>query len=184
MQYSSTGVAMAAASGAVCGAESAPLLQRAEAADMDLTTPVDVLVVGGGTAGTIAALQAARIGAKTILVERGPQLGGTMTTGGVAFPGLFDAWGKQIIAGIGWELVQECVALDGGTLPDFSRVPAHHWMNQIHINQLTKPRLLASATTPMSSSWGTTARGSPTSGTPKLGSPASGRIRVTLRPAT
>ena len=61
---------------------------------MDITTQVDILVVGGGTAGTIAALQAARIGAKTFVVERGSQLGGTMTTGGVAFPGLFDAWGK------------------------------------------------------------------------------------------
>ena len=46
----------------------------------------------------------------------------------LGFPGLFDAWGKQIIAGIGWELVKECVALDGGTLPDFSSVPQRHWM--------------------------------------------------------
>ncbi len=57
------------------------------------------------------------------------------TTGGVSFPGLFDAWGKQIIAGIGWELVKECVELDGGTLPDFSKVPKHHWMNQVRVNQ-------------------------------------------------
>lgn len=60
---------------------------------------LDVLVVGGGTAGTIAAIQSARMGVSTGLVERGPQLGGTRTTGGVAFPGLFHAWGKQIIAG-------------------------------------------------------------------------------------
>ena len=64
-----------------------------------------MLVVGGGTAGTIAAIQAARAGARALLVERGAQLGGMTTTGGVSFPGLFDAWGKQIIAGIGWELV-------------------------------------------------------------------------------
>ena len=43
----------------------------------------DILVVGGGTAGTIAAIQAARAGAKTVLVEFGSQLGGTTTTGGV-----------------------------------------------------------------------------------------------------
>jgi len=95
----------------------------------------DVLVIGGGTAGTIAAIQAARAGAKTILIERGAQLGGTATTAGVSFPGLFDAWGKQIIAGIGWELVRECVELDGGILADFSNIPAHHWMNQVRINQ-------------------------------------------------
>ncbi len=100
----------------------------------DVTHTVDVLVVGGGTAGTIAAIQAARAGAKTLLVERGAQLGGTLTTGGVSFPGLFDAWGRQIIAGIGWELVKESVELDGGSLPDFSQVPARHWQNQVQVN--------------------------------------------------
>jgi hypothetical protein len=98
-------------------------------------TRTDVLVVGGGTAGTIAAIQAARAAVKTALIERGPQLGGTTTTGGVSFPGLFDAWGKQLIAGIGWELVRESVELDGGTLPDFSKVPQRHWMNQVRVNQ-------------------------------------------------
>lgn len=101
---------------------------------MNLISKCDVLVIGGGTAGTVAALQAARLGAKTLLVERGTQLGGMTTTGGVAYPGLFDAWGKQIIAGLGWELVRECVEMDGGTLPDFSKIPQRHWMHQIHIN--------------------------------------------------
>ena len=99
-----------------------------------VTQEVDVLVVGGGTAGTIAAIQAGRAGASTLLVERGAQLGGTTTTGGVAFPGLFDAWGKQIIAGIGWELVKECVELDGGVFPNFAKVPRRHWQNQIQVN--------------------------------------------------
>ena len=94
--------------------------------DPELTNEVDVLVVGGGTAGTIAAIQAGRAGSKTLLLERNFQLGGAMTTGGVAFPGLFDAWGKQIIAGIGWELVSESVELDGGTLPNFAKVPQRH----------------------------------------------------------
>ncbi|MCK5173864.1 MAG: FAD-dependent oxidoreductase, partial [Planctomycetes bacterium] len=93
------------------------------------------LVVGGGAAGTIAAIQAGRAGAKTVLIERGAQLGGTTTTGGVSFPGLFDAWGKQIIAGIGWELVKNSVELDGGNLPDFSKVPTRHWQNQVRVNQ-------------------------------------------------
>lgn len=102
---------------------------------LDITTELDVLVVGGGSAGTIAGIQAGRAGAKTLLMERASYLGGMTTRGGVCFPGLFDAWGKQIIAGIGWELVRECVELDGGTLPDFSKVPRHHWQNQVHINQ-------------------------------------------------
>jgi len=116
-------------------------VQEAEESDAMITNEVDVLVVGGGTAGTIAAIQAGRAGAKTLVVERGPQLGGTTTTGGVAFPGLFDAWGKQVIAGIGWELVRESVELDGGTLPDFSKVPKHHPTNQVKVNQYLYPLL-------------------------------------------
>ena len=59
----------------------------------------DVLVIGGGTAGVIAAIQAGRFGARTMVIENGSQLGGTTTTGGVSFPGIFHAWGKQIIGG-------------------------------------------------------------------------------------
>jgi hypothetical protein len=134
---------MAGAAGLVVGsttsiagcAESVQKQKFALATDSNVTNKVDVLVVGGGTAGTIAAIQAGRAGARTLLLERNSQLGGTTTTGGVSFPGLFDAWGKQIIAGIGWELVRESVELDGGKLPDFSKVPQRHWMNQVRVNQ-------------------------------------------------
>ena len=95
----------------------------------------DVCVVGGGVAGVAAALQAARAGARTVLVERGSQVGGTLSTGGVNWPGLFHAWGRQIIAGPGWDLLVEAVALSGGTLPDFSReVLPCHWLHQIRVN--------------------------------------------------
>ena len=94
----------------------------------------DILVVGGGTAGTIAAIQAGRAGAQTVLIESGSQLGGTTTTGGVAFPGIFHAWGKQIIGGIGWELVMDCVKLNGDKLPNFSILPDRHWKHQVTIN--------------------------------------------------
>ncbi|PRD48862.1 FAD-dependent oxidoreductase [Sphingobacterium haloxyli] len=98
-----------------------------------LTT--DILVIGGGTAGVVAAVQAGRAGKKTILVENGSMLGGTTTTGGVAFPGIFFAWGKQVIGGIGWEMVQEAVALNDDKLPDFS-VPhgRQHWHHQVRLN--------------------------------------------------
>ena len=52
-------------------------------------------------------IQAGRLGAKTVLLERNSQLGGTTTTGGYG-PGLY-AWGKQVISGIGWELVAKSV---------------------------------------------------------------------------
>jgi hypothetical protein len=132
---SAAGAGIVASSNLASGDDSLPRPQPAGRAEGTVTAQADVLVVGGGTAGTIAAIQAARAGAKTVLIERGTQLGGTTTTGGVSFPGLFDAWGKQIIAGIGWELVSESVKLDGGTLPDFSRAPKRHWQNQVRVNQ-------------------------------------------------
>jgi hypothetical protein len=132
LKLSAAGMAVAGTSSVTLGANSESA-QKAKPQDVVVT--VDVLVVGGGTAGTIAAIQAGRSGANTLLVERHSQLGGTMTTGGVAFPGLFDAWGKQVIGGVGWELVKESVELDGGKLPNFSKVPRAHWQNQVHINQ-------------------------------------------------
>lgn len=133
MQYSAAGMALAASSKGAVKGDVTPQPWSVQAEDA-VTTECDVLVVGGGAAGTIAAIQAGRMGARTFLVERNSQLGGTTTTAGVSFPGLFDAWGKQIIAGIGWEMVRETVALDKGSLPDFSRVPERHWMNQVHVN--------------------------------------------------
>ncbi|MGQ9854607.1 MAG: FAD-dependent oxidoreductase [Candidatus Oleimicrobiaceae bacterium] len=44
----------------------------------------DVLVVGGGTSGVCAALQAARLGAKVVVVEETPWLGGMLTAAGVS----------------------------------------------------------------------------------------------------
>ena len=129
------GLAIASATNVTVAAETEQPQESALPTDGDITNKVDVLVVGGGTAGMIAAIQAGRAGSKTLLLERNCQLGGTATTGGVAFPGLFDAWGKQVIAGIGWELVRDSVELDGGTLPDFSKVPQRHWHNQVHVNQ-------------------------------------------------
>ena len=43
----------------------------------------DVLIIGGGVGGTAAAIQSARTGAKTLLVEPSPWLGGMLTAAGV-----------------------------------------------------------------------------------------------------
>ena len=45
---------------------------------------VDVLVVGGGASGTAAGIQAARMGARTLIVEETPWLGGMLTSAGVS----------------------------------------------------------------------------------------------------
>jgi hypothetical protein len=61
--------------------------------------------------------------------------GGTVTVAGINFPGLFHAWTRQIIAGIGWELVTRCVAESGDTLPDFARQQAkEHWKEQVRVD--------------------------------------------------
>lgn len=48
---------------------------------MDFTVKYDVVVVGGGIAGAAAALQAARCGKKTALIEKTVLLGGLATSG-------------------------------------------------------------------------------------------------------
>lgn len=44
----------------------------------------DVVVVGGGVSGTTAGIRAARLGAKTLIVEQSPWLGGMLTSAGVS----------------------------------------------------------------------------------------------------
>lgn len=80
----------------------------------------DVIVAGGGTAGVVAAVQSARMGAETLLIEKSGSLGGTITNGGIPSPGVFFAWGKQVIAGIGWELVKKTVSHITVNKPDIS----------------------------------------------------------------
>lgn len=102
----------------------------------------DVVVLGGGTAGSIAAIAASRAGARVLLLERTGILGGTMTIGGVCFPGLFFAWGRQIIAGIGWEAV--CRAADAGktALAPVVYDCHRHWEQQTHLNPFAHAQTL------------------------------------------
>ena len=67
----------------------------------------DVVVCGGGPAGFIAAVAAARLGAKTVLVEKNGFLGGMATAGLVGPISNFRSQGELIIKGIPWEFVTE-----------------------------------------------------------------------------
>ena len=75
-------------------------------------TEVDVVVVGGGTAGVTAALAAARNGMRRRLIERFGVLGGATTVGLVTTWGsqYVDAEGKVLIGGIAVELLDWLVA--------------------------------------------------------------------------
>ncbi len=76
-----------------------------------------VLVVGGGPAGTAAALAAKRLNVDVTLVERYGYLGG-LATGGLVlaiFP-LYDGKNKQVIRGIGEEMMKKLDALEYGII--------------------------------------------------------------------
>jgi 2-polyprenyl-6-methoxyphenol hydroxylase-like FAD-dependent oxidoreductase len=77
------------------------------------STPVygsfDVLVIGGGPAGTAAAVAAGRLGADVALIERYNHLGGLSTGGLVSWIDRMSDWdGALVVAGIGAELVERC----------------------------------------------------------------------------
>ena len=97
----------------------------------------DVLVLGGGTAGCFAAVAAAKNGAETLIIEKNGILGGTMTAGRVNFPGLFFAWGKQIISGPCWEAVLRCERRGGAKIPPIAYCPRNHWEEQILLDIFT-----------------------------------------------
>ncbi len=78
----------------------------------------DIIVIGGGTSGVVAATQAARCGASTLLIEKTGMLGGTVTNAGVAAVSSFHAHGRQIIAGIGWEWVERTARAMGKATDD------------------------------------------------------------------
>ncbi len=64
----------------------------------------DVAVFGGGTSGIAAAVAAARNGARVILVERNPFLGGTLISG-LGILGYRDRSGAPVIGGIAQEII-------------------------------------------------------------------------------
>ena len=74
----------------------------------------DVVVCGGGPAGFIAAVAAAREGARVALVEQYGFLGGMATMGFVAPLSVFTYNGAQVIGGIPWEFIGRLEAMGGG----------------------------------------------------------------------
>ena len=80
----------------------------------------DVVVAGAGTAGVVAALAAARQGAKTILIEKKGYPGGTVTEGGTALHSFFNLWKafpgvekRQVVRGIPQEIIDRLLKAGG-----------------------------------------------------------------------
>lgn len=84
----------------------------------------DVLVCGGGCAGTAAALSAARAGAKTLLVEKAPFAGGIITNVGLPyFDGISNIKDNRVVVkGIALELL----AKTGVCKPDATHIKPHN----------------------------------------------------------
>ncbi len=74
---------------------------RLPAMEVPVMAKTDVVVVGGGTAGFVAAVAAARTGAQTILVEQGGYLGGALTGTFVSNHGNFSYSDHNQV--IGWK---------------------------------------------------------------------------------
>lgn len=83
------------------------------------TFKYDVVVVGGGTAGVAAAVGSSKAGAKVLLIERNPYLGGEATHSGVnAFCGFFSCGENpvKVVEGVGNQVLEEMEKLGPTTI--------------------------------------------------------------------
>lgn len=79
----------------------------------------DIIVAGGGVAGVAAAVTAARLGKKTLLIEKTVGLGGLATTGLInLFVPMCNGRGVQIIKGMAEELLRLSIKDGYDTVPE------------------------------------------------------------------
>jgi glycine/D-amino acid oxidase-like deaminating enzyme len=77
-----------------------------------ITDRYDVIVVGSGSAGSSAAISAARAGARTLLIDRLAFMGGTSTAVLDTFYAFYTPTEqpKRVVGGLGWEVVERLTA--------------------------------------------------------------------------
>jgi flavin-dependent dehydrogenase len=72
----------------------------------------DVIVMGGGPSGVIAAIAAGRTGARTLLVDKNGFLGGAATSAALGPISPFHIRDEQVVKGIPQEFMDRMVARD------------------------------------------------------------------------
>jgi hypothetical protein len=87
------------------------MLTAHDVSEMMVSDEVDVLVAGGGPAGISAGFAAARLGARTLIVEQFNCLGGVAGAGGHGHFCQYASWGthERIVGGVMWEVVERLV---------------------------------------------------------------------------
>lgn len=90
-----------------------PLGKVRQIRDVPVINEYDIVVCGGGPSGFIAAIAAARGGARTALIERYGFLGGMATASLVAPISVFNYNNRRIIDGIPWEFIERLIEIDG-----------------------------------------------------------------------
>lgn len=118
-----------------CGKSGDPLLGGAKVAEKE-SYICDLLVIGGGPSGVCAAVSAARLGMKVMLVDSGNCLGGMGTKGLVGpFMTCYDSKGEEmIIRGLFEEVVDRLVAIGGALHPSGIRQKTEFtaWISEGH----------------------------------------------------
>jgi len=109
--------------------------------DVPVVGSYDVVVCGGGPSGFIAALAAAREGARTAIIERYGFFGGMATSGYVTPISVFSYNGGRTIGGIPWEFVQRLQEMGGALVEQ----PLNNVAFDIELYKLCAQRMVIEA---------------------------------------